>query len=45
MTGVYYNRLPLDSFSKLNMALFFLIVILLSILAVRMFIREKPESN
>ena len=39
ITGLYYNRLPIDSYSALNSAVFYIIVALLSTLAVRMFRR------
>ena len=41
LTGLYYNKLPIDSFSILNMIVFFAVIALLSALAVRMFKREK----
>ena len=48
LTGLYYNKLPIDSFSVLNMSVFFAAVALLSMLAIRMFKREKqcvPEPE
>lgn len=48
LTGLYYNKLPIDSFSVLNMIVFFAAVALLSMLAIRMFKREKqcvPEPE
>ena len=41
ITGLYYNRLPIDSYSALNSIVFYIIVGLLSTLAVRMFRRDK----
>ena len=43
LAGTYYNNLPIDSFSILNMMLFFAIVILLSTFAVRSFKRENHD--
>lgn len=44
LTGKYYNMLPIDSFSVLNILLFFTAVALLSALAVRMFRRDKTNE-
>ena len=41
LSALYYNRLPISSFSTLNMIAFFIMVTLLSALAVRMFRRKK----
>lgn len=41
MTGTYYNNLPIDSFSKPNMAIFFTTVIALSAAAVSLFKRDE----
>lgn len=45
LTGIYYNHLPLDAFSKPSMFVFFGIVALLSTLAVRMFRRAESEAG
>lgn len=46
LTGVYYNRLPIDSFSILNMVLFFVMVALFCALAIHMFKHAKePEKD
>jgi hypothetical protein len=44
LTGTYYNKLPIDSFSILHIVIFFVIIALLSALAVRMFRRENSEA-
>lgn len=44
LTDVYYNKLPIGSFSKLNMAIFFTIVAGLSALAVRMFSKTDEDN-
>ena len=41
LTALYYNRLPIDSFSVRNMTAFFVMVTLMTTLAVRMF-RKEP---
>ena len=41
LTCMYYNRLPVYSFSVFNMVAFFVVVALLSVIAVMMFRREK----
>ena len=43
LTGTYYNKLPIDSFSIFHTVVFFVIIVLLSALAVRMFRRENSE--
>lgn len=44
LTGNYYNKLPIDSFSIFHMLVFFVIVVLLSVLAIRMFRRVNSEG-
>ena len=46
LTGIYYNNLPINSFSVFNMVMFFVTVALLCALAIRMFRRpEKQETE
>ena len=45
LTGLYYNKLPIDSFSVGNMVLFFVLIGSLSIVAIRNFRREKPGKE
>ena len=45
LTGIYYNRLPIDSFSVVNMILFFIITALLSALAIHMFRQAGPDKD
>ena len=44
LTATYYNKLPIDSFSIVNMLMFFIIVALLSALAVWTFRRKNIEG-
>lgn len=44
LTATYYNKLPIDSFSIVNMLAFFIMVALLSALAVRTFRRKNSEG-
>lgn len=45
LTAVYYNKLPIDSFSIFNMIAFFIMVALLSAVAVRMFRKDKMREK
>ena len=43
LAGAYYNELPIDSFSTVNAIVFFAMVVLLTIVAISNFKREKKE--
>ena len=45
LTGMYYNKLPIDSFSAVNMIMFFAVVALLCALAIRMFKQDREMSE
>ncbi len=44
LSALYYNRLPISSFSVPNMIAFFIMIALLSALAVRAFRRNNQEE-
>ena len=43
LTGVYYNKLPIDVFSRTNMLLFFAAIVLLTMAAINTF--KKPSAD
>ena len=45
LAGTYYNNLPIDSFSVVNMIVFFAMTALLSALAARCFRKEKSRDG
>ena len=43
LTGLYYNKLPIDVFSRTNMLLFFAAIVLLTMAAINTF--KKPSED
>ncbi|MBQ3470827.1 MAG: hypothetical protein IJH17_00405, partial [Clostridia bacterium] len=43
LTGLYYNKLPIDVFSRTNMLLFFAAIVLLTMVAINTF--KKPSED
>ena len=44
LSYLYYNRLSIDSFSYVNMAIYFAAILLLTAAAVRTFRKDEPKS-
>lgn len=45
LAGTYYNNLPIDSFSMVNMIMYFVMVTFLSVLAIMNFRKEKTPTG